>query len=76
MSDKTENVLLHEFSGSLRLESDKVVSGGAADQVRFGFGYMMRGPQGYEVSERVSEEMQEAREEKGGSNGKESSSKE
>src|SRR5437667_110308 len=67
ISDKTEKVLLHEFSGSLRLEGDKVASGGAADRVRFGFGYMMRGPEGPEVSERVWEEMQQAREEKGAS---------
>ena len=67
ISDKTEKVLLHEFSGSLRLDGDKVASGGAADRVRFGFGYMMRGPEGSEVSERVWEEMQQAREEKGAS---------
>jgi len=67
ISDKTEKVLLHEFSGSLRLEGDKVAPGGAADRVRFGFGYMMRGPGGSEVSERVWEEMQQAREEKGAS---------
>jgi tetratricopeptide (TPR) repeat protein len=67
LSDKDEKVLLHEFSGSLRLEGDKVASGGAADRVRFGFGYMMRGPEGSEVSERVWEEMQQAREKKGAS---------
>lgn len=72
ISDKTEKVLLHEFSGSLRLERDKVPSGGAADRVRFGFGYMMRGPEGSEVSERVWEEMQQARNEKGASSGEES----
>ncbi len=72
ISDKTENVLLHEFSGSLRLDGDKVASGGAADRVRFGFGYMMRGPEGSEVSERVWEEMQQARNEKGASGGEES----
>ena len=72
LSDKDEKVLLHEFSGSLRLEGDKVASGGAADRVRFGFGYMMRGPEGSEVSERVWEEMQQARNEKGASGGEES----
>jgi hypothetical protein len=72
LSDKNENVLLHEFSGPLRLEEDKVVSGGATDTVRLGFGYMMRAQQGYEVSEFVSEEMQQAGEEKGASSRKES----
>ena len=71
-SDKNENVLLHEFSGPLRLEGDKVVSGGASDTVRLGFGYMMRAQQGYEVSEFAWEEMQQAREEKDASSGKES----
>ena len=67
LSDKDENVLLHEFSGPLRLEGEKVVSGGATDTVTLGFGYMMRGPEGSEVSERVWEEMQQAREKKGAS---------
>ena len=71
-SDKNENVLLHEFSGPLRPEGDKVVSGGAIDTVRLGFGYMMRAQQGYEVSEFAWEEMQQAREEKDASSGKES----
>lgn len=60
ISDKNENVLLHEFSGSIRLEGDKVVPAAAADMVRFGFGYMMNGDGGYEVSEFVWEEMQAA----------------
>jgi len=68
--DKAGNVLLHEFAGSLQLQGEKIVPGGAADRVRFGFGYMMRGPQGYEVSERVWEEMQQASEEKAASSGK------
>jgi hypothetical protein len=63
-SDKSENVLLHEFSGSMRLEGDKVVAAGAADSVRFGFGYMMRIQDGHEVSEYVWEEMQQASEQK------------
>jgi len=71
-SDKNENVLLHEFSGPLRLEGDKVVSGGASDTVRLGFGYMMRAQQGLEVSEFVWEEMQQGGEEKDASGGKES----
>jgi hypothetical protein len=71
VSDKNENVLLHEFSGPLRLEEDNVVSDGATDSVRVGFGYMMRAQQGYEVSEFVWEEMEQAREQKGVS-GKES----
>lgn len=65
-NDKTEKVLLHEFSGSLRLESgpdgQKVVSGGAADLVRFGFGYMMKLEGGdQELSERAWEEMKGSR---------------
>src|SRR5439155_1229193 len=72
LSDKNENVLLHEFSGPLRLEGDKVVSGGATDTVRLGFGYMMRAQQGYEVSEFVWEEMQQARDENGTRAAKES----
>jgi hypothetical protein len=58
LSDKNENVLLHGFSGSIRLEGNKVVPGGAADMVRLGFGYMMNSDGGYEVSEFVWEEMQ------------------
>jgi hypothetical protein len=60
LSDKNENVLLHEFSGSIRLEGNKVVPAGAADMVRLGFGYMMNGDGGYEVSEFVWEEMKAA----------------
>jgi hypothetical protein len=60
INDKNENVLLHEFSGSIRLEGSKVVPAGAADMVRLGFGYMMNGDGGYEVSEFVWEEMQAA----------------
>lgn len=57
-SDKNENVLLHEFSGSMRLEGDKAIAAGAADPVTLGFGYMISAQQGYEVSEFVWEEMQ------------------
>ena len=73
ISDNTEQVLLHEFSGPLRLEGDKVVPGTATDVVRLGFGYMMRVPeQEYEVSEAAWEEMQGARENKDASSGKQS----
>ena len=72
ISDKSENVLLHEFSGSMRLEGDKVVPAGATDVVRFGFGYLMNAEGGYEVSEFVWEEMQQAGGEKGTSAEKES----
>jgi hypothetical protein len=51
-------VLLHEFSGSMRLEGDKAVPAGAANAVKLGFGYMMNAEGGYEVSEFVWEEMQ------------------
>lgn len=73
VSDNTENVLLHEFSGPLRLEDDKAVPETATDVVRVGFGYMMRVPeQEYEVSEAAWEEMQDARENKGASSNKQS----
>ncbi len=58
IGDSSDNVLLHEFSGSMRLDGDKVVAAGAADLVRFGFGYMMNFEGGQEVSEFVWEEMQ------------------
>ena len=64
ISDRSENVLLHEFSGSMRLEGDKVVPSGPADVVKLGFGYMMNAQDGYEVSEYVWEEMQRASEQK------------
>jgi hypothetical protein len=60
ISDKNENVLLHEFAGPIRLEGNKVIPAGAADMVRVGFGYMMKSEGGYEVSEFVWEEMQAA----------------
>jgi hypothetical protein len=60
ISDKKDNVLLHEFAGSIRLEGNKVIPAGAADLVRMGFGYMMKSEGGYEVSEFVWEEMQAA----------------
>jgi hypothetical protein len=56
-NDKAENVLLHEFSGSWRVDGDKVVAGGATDSLRLGFGYMMPFQGGQEVSEFVWEEM-------------------
>src|SRR5205809_1789042 len=64
LSDKNEKVLLHEFSGPLQLERNNVVSGGATDSVRVGFGYMIVAQQGNEVSEFVWEEMEQAREQK------------
>jgi hypothetical protein len=73
ISDNTEHVLLHEFSGPLRLEGDKVVPGSETDVVRLGFGYMMRVPeQEYEVSEAAWEEMQGASENKDASSDKQS----
>jgi hypothetical protein len=73
VSDNSDDVLLHEFSGPLRLEGDKVVPGSATDVVRLGFGYMMRVPQQeYEVSEAAWEEMQAAHEKKDASSGNQS----
>ena len=65
-NDKAENVLLHEFSGSMRLEGRQSCSAaGAADSVQLGLGYMMNFEGGQEVSEFVWEEMHQAVEEKG-----------
>jgi hypothetical protein len=54
-SDKSDNVLLHEFSGPLRIENGQVVPGAPSDVVKIGFGYMMV-YQGNEVSEFVWEQ--------------------
>lgn len=71
VSDNIEDVLLHEFSGPLRLEGGKVVPGAATDVLRVGFGYMMRVPeQEYEVSEAAWEEMQGTPQNKDASSGK------
>ena len=56
--DPNENVLLHEFSGSLRLQGDKVVPGGASDSVKFSFGYLVPIGDGSELSEAAWEDMQ------------------
>lgn len=55
--DNNESVLLHEFSGSLRVEGDEVVAGSAADPVKFSFGCLVSGG-GYELSERLWEELE------------------
>jgi hypothetical protein len=60
MRDKNDNVLLHEFAGSIRIEGSKVVPADATDMVSLGFGYMMKSDAEYEVSEFVWEEMQAA----------------
>ena len=65
ISDENESVLLHEFSGSVRVEGDKAVPAGTADAVRLGLGYMMKIDGPYEVSEFAWEEMQQAGEKKG-----------
>jgi hypothetical protein len=59
-NDKNKNVLLHEFSGSMRLDGDKVVTAGAANPVKMGFGYMMNVGGTNEVSEFAWEEMQQS----------------
>lgn len=51
-NDKSEGILLHEFSGSPRAD------GSVTDSARLGFGYMMPFQGGQEVSEFVWEEMQ------------------
>jgi tetratricopeptide (TPR) repeat protein len=55
--DPNENVLLHEFSGSLRLQGDKVMPGGASDLVKFSFGYLVPIGDGNELSERAWEDL-------------------
>ncbi|HKS32076.1 MAG TPA: hypothetical protein VJR28_06680, partial [Chthoniobacterales bacterium] len=59
--DKSENVLLHEFSGSLRVDGDKVVPGGPADALKLGLAYMMLADKEHEVSEFVWDEIQAAK---------------
>jgi tetratricopeptide (TPR) repeat protein len=56
--DPNENVLLHEFSGSLRLQGDKVVPSGASDAVKLSFGYLVSIGDGNELSEAAWEDMQ------------------
>lgn len=56
--DLNENVLLHEFSGSLRLQGDKVVPGGASNLVKLSFGYLVSIGDGSELSEAAWEDMQ------------------
>jgi hypothetical protein len=60
-TDKSEHVLLHEFSGPVRVEGDKIVPGTAANPISLGFGYMMKADDEHEVSERVWEEMEATR---------------
>jgi tetratricopeptide (TPR) repeat protein len=57
--DPNQNVLLHGFTASLRLQDDKVVPGGASDRVKFSFGYLVPIGGGDEVSERAWEDMQQ-----------------
>jgi tetratricopeptide (TPR) repeat protein len=55
--DKNENVLLHEFSGSFRVDGDKVVASSAANPVKFSFGYLVNAG-GFELSERAWEDLE------------------
>ena len=55
--DPNENVLLHEFSGSLRVQGDKVVPSGASDLVKFSLGYLVPIGDGNELSERAWEDL-------------------
>lgn len=57
--DPNQNVLLHGFTGSLRLQDGKVVPGGASDRVKFSFGYLVPIGDGDEVSERAWENMRQ-----------------
>jgi tetratricopeptide (TPR) repeat protein len=56
--DKSDDFLLHEFTSSLRIEGGKVVPAGAANPVKFSFGYLIRVQGGYELSERAWEDLQ------------------
>ena len=57
--DPNENVLLHGFSGSLRVQGDKVVPGSASDSVKLSFGYLVPIGDGNELSEAAWEEFQQ-----------------
>ncbi len=59
--DKNPNALLHDFEGSLRLDSGKP---SRAERVKFSFGYLISVQRGYEFSERAWEDLQMPREEK------------
>ena len=56
--DKSEDFLLHGFTASLRVEDGKVVPAGAANPVKFSFGYLIRVQGDYELSERAWEDLQ------------------
>ena len=64
ISDKAEQVLLHEFSGSLRPAGGERLREDSAQPAKLGFGYMMPVDGGDEVSEFVWEEMQGLHEKK------------
>jgi tetratricopeptide (TPR) repeat protein len=57
--DPNQNVLLHGFTASLRLQDDKVVPGRASDRVKFSFGYLVPIGGGDEVSQRAWENLQQ-----------------
>jgi tetratricopeptide (TPR) repeat protein len=56
--DKSDDFLLHGFTASLRVEGGKVVPAGAANPVKFSFGYLISVQGGYELSERAWEDLQ------------------
>jgi tetratricopeptide (TPR) repeat protein len=56
--DPNPNVLLHEFSASLRPQGDKVLPGDASNAVKVSFGYLISIGDGNELSEAAWEEMQ------------------
>src|SRR4029453_9697806 len=59
--DKNPNALLHDFEGSLRLDSGNPSRG---ERVKFSFGYLISVQGGYELSERAWEDLQTPKEEK------------
>jgi tetratricopeptide (TPR) repeat protein len=55
--DNSDDFLLYEFTASLRVEGGKVVPAGAANLVKFSFGYLIRVQGGYELSQRAWEDL-------------------
>jgi tetratricopeptide (TPR) repeat protein len=55
--DKSDDFLLYECTASLRVEGGKVVPAGAANPVKFSFGYLIRVQGGYELSQRAWEDL-------------------
>ncbi|MFY9985378.1 MAG: tetratricopeptide repeat protein [Chthoniobacterales bacterium] len=55
--DPNENVLLHAFSASLRLQDGKLIPGGRSDVVLISYGYLVSIGNGDEISEKAWEDV-------------------